>query len=83
MTIIDVRSVEEYKSGHVKNSKNIPLQVIKDHLNEMTSYSKPIILCCASGNRSGQATTFLKSKGVECENGGSWREVEDELKNNE
>jgi rhodanese-related sulfurtransferase len=38
MTIIDVRSPEEYKSGHVKNSVNIPLQEIKDHLNDIKSF---------------------------------------------
>lgn len=82
MTIIDVRSPEEYKSGHVENSKNIPLQEIKNHVSEIMSYAKPIILCCASGNRSRQATTFLKSQDIDCENGGSWLEVENELKNN-
>ncbi len=82
MTIIDVRSPEEYKSGHLTNSKNIPLQEIKDHVNEIKSFTQPLILCCASGNRSGQATTFLKSQGIECRNGGSWMDVKNESKNN-
>ena len=81
MTIIDVRSPEEYKSGHVENSKNIPLQEIKDHLRDILSFEQPIILCCASGNRSGQATTFLKNQGVECSNGGSWTDVQQKNSN--
>jgi len=36
---------------------------------------QPITLCCASGNRSGQATTFLQSFGIKYENGGSWMTV--------
>lgn len=76
MTIIDVRSLEEYKSGHVEDSINIPLQEIKDHVNEIKSFKQPLILCCASGNRSGQATNFLKNQGIECSNGGSWLDVQ-------
>lgn len=75
MTIIDVRSPEEYKSEHGENSINIPLQQIKERLTEIKSFDQPIILCCASGNRSGQAVAFLKNEGVECSNGGSWLDV--------
>lgn len=75
MTIIDVRSYGEFMGGHVAGSKNIPLQDVPGHLEEFKSMEQPIILCCASGNRSGQATQFLKGNGIECENGGSWLEV--------
>jgi rhodanese-related sulfurtransferase len=37
--------------------------------------AQPIIFCCASGNRSGQATHYFQSIGVDCENGGSWLDV--------
>lgn len=70
--IIDVRTRGEYQGDHVKGSKNIPLNTIDQHVEELRSAGKPIILCCASGNRSGQATRFLKSNGVEAYNGGSW-----------
>jgi len=76
MTIIDVRSPEEYNSGHVENSINIPLQEIKDHVEEIKSFTQPLVLCCASGARSGQATAFLKSEGIACSNGGSWIDVQ-------
>jgi rhodanese-related sulfurtransferase len=36
---------------------------------------QPILFCCASGMRSGQATQYFKSIGVDCENGGGWMEV--------
>ena len=75
MTIIDVRSPEEFKSGHAENSINIPLQKIEEKLNEIKTFDQPIILCCASGGRSGQATQFLKNSGIDCSNGGSWLDV--------
>ncbi len=74
-TIIDVRTPSEFMNGSIVDSINIPLQEIQKRLNEIKSLKEPIILCCASGNRSGHATEFLKSCGVDCENGGSWMEV--------
>lgn len=73
--IIDVRTPAEFQGGHVAGSKNIPLQTIGNRVDEIKKINKPIVLCCASGNRSGQATDFLKSKGVECVNGGGWMQV--------
>lgn len=73
--IIDVRSPEEFQGGHVAGSKNIPLQSLKNRLDEIKKIDKPIVLCCASGNRSGQAATFLKQEGINCENGGGWMQV--------
>jgi len=74
-TVIDVRTPAEFSSGHVMGSKNIPLQTIGQHLEELRNMPQPLILCCASGNRSGQATQFLRSQGIACENGGSWFDV--------
>lgn len=76
-TIIDVRTPEEYMGGHVEGSLNIPLQAIPSQLNEISMMQRPIIVCCASGGRSGQAEQYLNSNGVEeVYNGGSWYEVQ-------
>lgn len=75
MTIVDVRSMDEFIEGHSEGSINIPLHEIPVKVQEFKTLNGPIILCCASGNRSGQATAFLKSHGVECINGGSWQEA--------
>jgi len=75
ITIVDVRTPSEFIGGNVAGSINIPLQEIQQRLEELKSLPQPIILCCASGNRSGQATAFLKSCGLTCENGGSWMDV--------
>jgi rhodanese-related sulfurtransferase len=74
VTVVDVRSAAEFRGGHVAGSINIPLQEIPLRMDEFKEM-KHVILCCASGNRSGQATSFLKQQGVSCENGGSWLDV--------
>jgi rhodanese-related sulfurtransferase len=73
-TIVDVRSPAEFMGGHVAGSINIPLQEIPNRLAEFKKMQH-LVLCCASGNRSGQATAFLSQNGIECENGGSWMDV--------
>lgn len=74
-TIIDVRTVGEFQGGHVVGSKNIPLQELPLKMEELKTLKQPFILCCASGNRSGQATGYLKQLGFDCQNGGSWMDV--------
>ena len=74
-TIVDVRSHEEFMGGHVANSINIPLQTIPERIAELKGLNAPLILCCASGNRSGQAQYFLSQQGIDCHNGGSWLNV--------
>ena len=74
-TIIDVRTPAEFMGGHVAGSINIPLSDITTKLDEIKKMNQPIILCCASGGRSGQATQYFKAKGLDCENGGGWMEV--------
>jgi phage shock protein E len=74
-SIIDVRSPEEFMGGHVEGSVNIPLHELNDRLEEIKQIGKPLVLCCASGNRSGMATNFLSQQGLECYNGGSWLDV--------
>jgi rhodanese-related sulfurtransferase len=74
-TIVDVRTPAEFSGGHVSGSINIPLQEIQSKMAQLKSMEQPLILCCASGARSGQATYFLSHQGIECVNGGSWLDV--------
>ena len=74
-TILDVRTVAEFNGGHVEGSKNIPLQEVTARLEEIKALNQPLILCCASGGRSGQATAYLSQLGMECYNAGSWMDV--------
>ena len=74
-TIVDVRTPEEFRGGHVAGSINIPLQEVASRLAELKSLKAPLVLCCASGGRSGQATNYLSNQGIECCNAGSWLDV--------
>ena len=80
-TIIDVRSPEEFAGGHVAGSINIPLQEVPTRVSEISTMAKPIVLCCLSGGRSGQATAYLQQQGVECSNGGGWTDVNYQMSN--
>ena len=74
-TIVDVRTPAEFMGGHVVDSINIPLNEITDRMEEIKSLKSPLILCCASGNRSGQVANYLTANGISCFNGGSWMTV--------
>ena len=74
--IIDVRHVNEYDQGRVPESINIPLNMISFNIERIKGMERPVVLCFAPGNRSGQAARILKSKGIkEVYNGGSWTSV--------
>jgi len=75
-TIIDVREPGEVAMGCVEGSINIPLGQVPLKVEEFKNMKKPLVLCCASGNRSGQAVQFLAANGVEdIYNGGGWNDV--------
>ncbi|MDY7394908.1 rhodanese-like domain-containing protein [Aureibaculum sp. 2210JD6-5] len=73
--VIDVRTVAEYNDGHVEGSKNIVLDTIEDHIDEIKAFNKPVITCCRSGARSGNAADILNEYGIDCINGGPWQNV--------
>ena len=73
--IVDVRTPSEFMGGNVSGSINLPLQEIQQRLDEIKNLKVPLVLCCASGARSGMATQFLSNLGIECYNGGSWLNV--------
>ncbi len=74
--IIDVRTPDEYRSGHITESVNIPLDVIPGKVNELKRKNKAIITCCRSGARSGMAADQLRKAGIEAENGGPWNSLQ-------
>lgn len=74
-TIVDVRTPEEFMGGNVVGSVNVPLQEIPSRMDELKGMNQPLVLCCASGGRSGSAQRFLARQGIECVNGGSWMDV--------
>lgn len=77
--IIDVRTAGEFSGGHIKGAINIPVDSIRSKVNDLKKKGKPVITCCASGMRSGSATSILKAAGVEAYNGGSWISLQNKM----
>ena len=76
-TIVDVRTEIEFEEGNVEGSINIPLHNIIEKVEELKAM-QPLVFCCLSGGRSGQATDFLKAQGCDnVHNGGGWEMVDD------
>lgn len=73
--VLDVRTPVEFQEGNVQDSVNIPLHVLEARYHEIEEMNKPIITVCRSGARSGNATIFLKRKGIDVINGGPWQNV--------
>ena len=73
--LIDVRSPAEFAGGNAPGSINIPLQELSSRINEVPP-SGPVVLCCATGSRSGMAKMMLKRKGYQkVFNIGKWRNL--------
>jgi len=69
--ILDVRTKEEYNSGHINGAVNIPLNTLTANMKKLNK-KKVIITCCASGGRSSVARDILQQHGFEVYNGGGW-----------
>jgi len=63
-TLLDVRSTGEWQSGHPSNAVHIELGEISKRMHELPK-DKPLIVICASGNRSAMAATKLANAGFE------------------
>lgn len=80
-TLVDVREPFETWMGKIEGAINIPLRTIQSRLDEFRQMSKPIVVYCRSGNRSGQAMSYLRAQAIkEVYNGGSLSEVKALLK---
>jgi phage shock protein E len=73
--LVDVRSPQEFASGHVPGSINIPLDRIATSTDTFKE-AKQIVVFCRSGNRSAAAKGLLNHKGFDnVINGGTWQDV--------
>lgn len=71
--IIDVRSTNEFNEGSNPHSINIPLDQISEQKFSNFNKDSSIVLCCASGMRSGVAANLVKNFGFkEVINAGPW-----------
>lgn len=60
--LIDVRTPDEFNSGHIAGAVNISVDTIANRLSEIP-HDRPIVVYCHSGNRSKQAAQILAQAG--------------------
>lgn len=71
--VVDVRTPEEFASGHINGSINIPVDVITDYVDSLRQY-KNVITVCRSGVRAAAAVRALKGEGLRnVYSGGGWQ----------
>ena len=61
--IVDVRGPHEFAGRHVPGAINIPHDQIAGHVDKLGPKSRPVVLYCRSGARSGMAARVLRSAG--------------------
>ena len=61
--LLDVRTEQEYKQGHIPGSRNIPLHSIEQVLALTHSKHVPLFVYCYSGARSRKAVQELQHLG--------------------
>lgn len=67
VTLLDTRTVGEYSHGHMEGFQNIPVDELRERLNEVPT-GKPVYVICQSGLRSYIATRILTGNGYDCYN---------------
>ena len=64
--VLDVRETGECTSGHIPGARHITLAQLEKRMSEIEKLKDhPVIICCASGNRSSSACGRLKKGGFE------------------
>jgi hydroxyacylglutathione hydrolase len=63
ITVLDVRTPEEYAEGHIQNSKLLPLQELQQRADTELPKDHPIVVYCQTGVRSAQASKILADLG--------------------
>ncbi|NTU89041.1 MAG: FAD-dependent oxidoreductase, partial [Actinobacteria bacterium] len=67
ITLLDVRTVNEFSRGHFNGAVNIPVDELRDHIHELNP-EKPLYVSCQSGLRSYIACSILQQYGYTCYN---------------
>lgn len=80
--VIDVRSPDEFASGHVPTATNIPVDQVASRIADVESLvhhdkTKPVVVYCGTGNRAGKAKAQLETAGfTQVVNGGGLDDLE-------
>lgn len=63
INLIDCRETYEYKSGHIKKAKNVPLMGLINNHDQFLDKDKKYYIVCQSGSRSSRACSKLAKLG--------------------
>ncbi|MEG2786236.1 MAG: rhodanese-like domain-containing protein [Romboutsia sp.] len=64
IAVVDVRTKDEYDTGHIDRAMNIDFDDFQNNLTILDDYKeKPVLLYCKTGNRSEKAAKILKDNG--------------------
>jgi phage shock protein E len=61
--LVDVRTPDEFKAGHIEGAKNIPVSEVAHRVDEFGPKDGVVVVYCRSGGRSGQAKKTLDAAG--------------------
>ncbi|MGC9007594.1 MAG: rhodanese-like domain-containing protein [Halothiobacillaceae bacterium] len=62
--LLDVREINEYREGYLRDAKHIPLGQLGSKIDQLASWKdRPVIIYCRTGNRSGMACNLLAKQG--------------------
>jgi len=79
--VLDVRTAADFKNGHIRGAKNIPLSDLGTSMDSLSAdKGRPVLVYCNSGNTVTRAIKLLKKAGFEKVNnldGGiaAWKEA--------
>ena len=68
INLVDVRELDEWQSGHIKEARLVPLSELPDRLDDLLQEDQEVIVICRSGGRSGKVCEYLQSQGYEAVN---------------
>jgi len=63
INLIDIRGIEKYNNGHIKNSINIPLEKLLININKYLDINKKYYIYCQKGIQSKKLCLLLEKKG--------------------
>jgi rhodanese-related sulfurtransferase len=64
--VLDVREPEDFGKGHILHARNVPLSQLETRAGDLQKHkTKPVIVSCENGSRSGGAASALRKRGFE------------------
>jgi rhodanese-related sulfurtransferase len=64
--VLDVREAQEFAKGHILHARNLPLSQLEAGAGDLHKHrTKPVIVACENGTRSGKAASVLRKLGFE------------------